>query len=170
MEKSKLFTITIIGLLLLNLATIGFLIINGPKEHSPFNHFEDVSKPREIIINKLHFDSNQQKEYDIIIKCHRDKIKSLHNNIRQTKNELYAQLSQKEVSIKIKDSLASLLAGYQKQVEETHFKHFEDIKKICHYDQLGDYKTLTEELSRIFAFKKPLQYHSNFQTKEHWEH
>lgn len=155
MKKTKLLTITIIGLLLLNLTTLGFLIISGPKGHRPPPLFEENTNPRELIIDKLHFNANQQKEYDIIIKCHRDKIKSIDNNISQTKNELYAQLSQNEVSFKTKDSLASLLAGYQKQVEETHFKHFEDIKKICHSDQLDDYKALTEELSRIFAFKKP---------------
>jgi hypothetical protein len=155
MKKTKLFTITTIGLLLLNLTTLGFLIISGPKGHRPPPLLEENTKPRELIIDKLHFNGNQQKEYDILIKYHQEKIKSLDNDIRYTKNELYSKLSQKEVSVKIKDSLASLLAGYQKQVEETHFKHFEDIKKICHSDQLDDYKALTEELSRIFAFNKP---------------
>lgn len=155
MKKNKLFKITILGLLLLNFATLGFLIISGPKGHRPPPLFDGNIKPREIIIHKLHFNANQQKEYDKLIKYHQEKIKSLDNNICHTKNELYSQLSQKDVSVKIKDSLTSLLAGYQKQVEETHFKHFEDIKKLCHSNQLQDYKVLTEELGRIFASNKP---------------
>ena len=68
---------------------------------------------------------------------------------------MYSQLNQTEVNLKTKDSLITLLNSYQNQVEETHFKHFEDIKKLCHQDQLEDFNELTEDLSRIFAPNKP---------------
>jgi len=148
MEKTKLLTISVIGLLLLNFATLGFLFLNGSKEHHPPH---EGQKPREIIIDKLHFDANQQKEYDKIIQWHHGEIERLDGNIRQTKNELYAQLSKPEVNAKTKDSLIALLNAYQKQVEETHFKHFEDIKKLCKPNQQEDFMALTTELSRIFA-------------------
>ncbi|WP_264521439.1 hypothetical protein [Flavobacterium sp. N1994] len=155
MEKTKLLTISIIGLLLLNLATLGFLFLNGPRGHKP--PFDgpprEGHKPKEIIINKLHFDANQQKEYDKIIQWHHSEIERLDSNIRQTKNELYSQLSNSEVNVKTKDSLIAVLNSYQNQIEQTHFKHFEDIKKICHKEQLEDFNDLTEELSRIFAPK-----------------
>jgi hypothetical protein len=151
MEKTKLLTIAVIGLLLINLATLCFLFLNGPKGHRPSH--EGKPMPKELIIEKLHFDANQQKEYDKLIQWHHGQITKLDDNIRQTKNELYSQLNQTEVNIKAKDSLIMLLNSYQKQVEETHFKHFEDIKKLCHKDQMGDFGELTEELGRIFAPK-----------------
>lgn len=151
MEKTKLLTIAVIGLLLLNLATLGFLFLNGSKDHRP--NREGRPEPKTIIIEKLHFDANQQKDYAELINWHRGEITRLDDNIRQTKNELYTQLNQTEVNVKTKDSLIALLNSYQKQVEETHFKHFEDIKKICHQDQMEDFNELTEELSRIFAPK-----------------
>jgi protein CpxP len=155
MEKTKLLTISVIGLLLLNFATLGFLFLNGPKGHRPpmGGTHQEREKPREIIIEKLHFDANQQKEYDKIIQWHHGEIEKLDKNIRQTKNELYSQLMQPEVDIKTKDSLITLLNSYQKQIEQTHFKHFEDIKKLCHKDQMDDFNELTEELARIFAPK-----------------
>lgn len=153
MEKTKLLTITVIGLLLLNIGTLGFLFFNGPNEHRPPHGGRP--EPKAIIKEKLHFDDNQQKEYEVLIKWHRGEIKKLDSNIRQTKNELYSQLNQTEVNLKTKDSLITLLNSYQNQVEETHFKHFEDIKKLCHQDQLEDFNELTEDLSRIFAPNKP---------------
>jgi Spy/CpxP family protein refolding chaperone len=154
MEKAKLLTIAVIGLLLLNLATLGFLFLNGSKgHHPPMDGPQGRQKPREIIIEKLHFDVNQQKEYDKIIKWHHGEIERLDKNIRQTKNELYSQLMQPEVDVKTKDSLITVLNSYQKQIEQTHFKHFEDIKKLCHPNQMEDFNDLTEELSRIFAPK-----------------
>ena len=156
MEKTKLLTITVIGLLVLNLATLGFLFISGPKGHKPpHDRTEGRQMPREIIINRLHFDVNQQKDYDKIIQWHRGEIKKLDSNIRQTKNELYSQLNQTEVNLKTKDSLITLLNLYQNQVEETHFKHFEEVKKLCNKDQLEDFNELTEELSKLFSPNKP---------------
>ncbi len=157
MEKTKLLTISVIGLLLLNLGTLGFLFMSGHRGHRPpppegMGH---PPRPREIIIEKLHFDVAQQKEYDKLIEWHHSEISRLDSSIRQTKNDLYAQLSEPQVNVKTKDSLAALLATYQKQIEETHFKHFEDIKKLCHPNQMEDFKGLTEELGRIFAPNKP---------------
>ena len=151
MEKTKLLTIAVIGLLLLNFGTLGFLILRG-KNHRPPG--EDRPQPKEIISEKLHFDAQQQKEYEKLIQWHRGEITKLDSNIRQTKNELYAQLSKPETNVKAKDSLISVINSNQKQIEETHFKHFEDIKKLCHKDQMKNFNDLTEELSRIFAPKQ----------------
>lgn len=151
MEKTKLLTITVIGLLLLNFATLGFLFSNGPRGNRPPH--EGKPEPKEIIIEQLHLDANQQKEYAKLIQWHRGEINQLDDQIRHTKNELYSQLSEKEINVKAKDSLIALLNSYQKQIEETHFKHFEDIKKLCKPEQQEDFKALTEELSKIFAPK-----------------
>jgi hypothetical protein len=149
MERTKLLTITIIGLLLINLATLCFLFLNGPKPGG-MPH-EGRRQPKTIIIEKLHFDAAQQNEYEKLIRWHRGAIDQLDDSIRQTKNKLYSGLSETNINTKTKDSLIALLNAYQKQVEETHFKHFEDIKKLCKPEQQEDFKALTEELSRIFA-------------------
>ncbi|MGL2966129.1 Spy/CpxP family protein refolding chaperone [Flavobacterium sp. XGLA_31] len=156
MEKTRLLTISVIGLLLLNIGTLGFLFISGPKGHRPpppggMEH----PKPREIITEKLHLDAAQQKEYDKIIRWHQSEIKRLDKTIRQTKKELYALLANSEVNVQTKDSLITVLNSVQKQIEQTHFKHFEDIKKICHPDQMEKFNELTEELARIFAPDRP---------------
>lgn len=149
MEKTKLLTITIIGLFLINLATLGFLFLNGPKPGG-MPH-EGRPLPKEIIIDKLHFDANQQKEYEKLIHWHRGKIDELDSAIRETKNELYSILGEEKTDNNVKTRLITRLNQYQKQVEETHFKHFEDIKKLCKPEQKEEFEALTEELSRIFA-------------------
>ena len=153
MEKTKLLTLAVITLLVLNLGTLGFLLLSGPKGHKPPSGQgpEGRPKPREIIIEKLHFDANQQKEFDKLIQWHQGEIRSIEDNIREAKNELYQILSASEVNLKTKDSLINALALDQKQIESTHFKHFEDIKKMCHKEQLEDFNNLTEELGRIFS-------------------
>jgi protein CpxP len=150
MEKTKLLTIAVIGLLLINLGTLGFLLLNN-KQHRPPHG--DRTEPKEIIIEKLNLDKNQQSEYTKLIQWHRGEITRLDDNIRQAKNELYAQLNETETNSKTKDSLIAIINSNQNLIEQTHFKHFEDIKKLCRKDQMDDFNALTEELSRIFAPK-----------------
>lgn len=153
MEKTKLLTIAVITLLVLNLATVGFLLFTGPKGNRPHagQGPEGRPKPKEIIIEKLHFDANQQKEYDKLIQWHQGEIKTIEDHIKEAKDDLYQILSSSEINIKSKDSLINALSLHQKEIEITHFKHFEDIKKLCHEDQIEDFNNLTEELGKIFS-------------------
>ncbi len=153
MEKTKLLTIAVLSLLVLNLATLGFLLLSGPNgnHHQQGQGPEGRLKPKEIIIEKLHFDVNQQKEYDKLIQWHQGEIKTIEDHIREAKDALYQILSSSEINIKSKDSLINALSLHQKEIEITHFKHFEDTKKLCHKDQIEDFNTLTEELGRLFS-------------------
>lgn len=157
MDKTKLLTISVIVLLLLNLGTLGFLFLtssNGGHPHGN-NDFRGRTEPKEIIIEKLNFDSKQISEYEKLIQWHRREISTIEDKIRTTKIELYLQLHEKTINDTTKDSLVNALATYQKQIENTHFKHFQDIKKLCRKEQLDDFNSLTEELSRLFSKPHP---------------
>lgn len=149
MDKIKLLTYAVIALLLLNLATIGF-VVSKPGDRKR-------AEPREIIIQKLNFDINQQKKYGQLIYWHHNKINKLDDKIWETKKELFLQLLKNEVkaNIKDRDSLINALSGYQKQIEATHFKHFQDIKNLCRKDQLKNFNELTKELSTMFFNIRP---------------
>jgi hypothetical protein len=148
MDKIKLLTYSVIALLLLNLATIGFVILSKPGDRIR-------PEPSEIIIEKLNFDENQQKEYEQLIHTHHNQINELDEKILKTKKELYLQLLKNEVETKTKDSLITNLSGYQKQIEATHFKHFQDIKNLCRKDQVNSFNELTKELSGMFSNTYP---------------
>ena len=146
MDKVKLLRISVGALVVLNIATLTFLAI-APHHNRPM--------PREIIIDRLHFDASQQKEYDKLIAWHRKKIDSLERKMRFTKNNLYLQLLRNAPDDKLKDSLISEVSMYQKQIEETHFRHFSDIRALCHPDQMRDFYALTGDLAQLFSKPAP---------------
>ena len=76
MDKIKLLSYSVIGLVLLNVGIISFLYISRPNPNQEYNR----RRPKDIIIEKLHFDSNQIKKYEDIIKVYRNTIDSLNNN------------------------------------------------------------------------------------------
>lgn len=149
MNKSKLLRNFVIAILIINMVIISYLLINSngfPKNLPP--------KPREIVIEKLDFDTNQIKEYDRTITKHQNKIRNLDDSIRIAKNELYAKLKSSSSKITTNDSLINQINNYQKEIEITHYNHFIEIKKICKPEQLEKFNALTEELSKIFSGKR----------------
>ena len=156
MEKQKLITFSIVTLLLLNIGTLGFIFVNGPKHNNRPPHPEGRPAPREVIIEKLHFDEQQQVKYVALIEEHRKHVRTTEEHIRDTKNELYLLLNNPNLAKQ--DSLIGLLANYQKEIETLHFNHFSDIKKLCKSDQLDEFEELTEELSQLFS-KSPRPRH-----------
>ncbi len=146
MDKIKLLTFTVIALLFLNLGTLAFLVLAKPNVRN-----EMPPQPKEIIIEKLHFDKKQQQDFDNLIQWHRSTINGIEDKMRQAKNQLYLQLLKSNVDSAAKDSLINVLANYQKDIEQTHFTHFQGIKKLCRHDQLQNYYDLTQELSKIFS-------------------
>lgn len=145
MKIQKLLIISVVFLLLLNggIITYQFLSKTGRPERNRM--------PREIVIEKLHFDEGQIVGYEKIIRLHQEKIRRLDDSIRIFKNELYRLLNENSALNSRKDSLFATLAHLQKQIEQTHFNHFVEIKAICRKDQLDDFEQLTEELSSIFS-------------------
>ena len=148
MEKSKLLTIAVFALLLLNLGTLGFLVFGKTPAMPPHGPHRE---PKYQIIEQLHFDTTQQQQYEKLILGHREAISQIEEHIHMAKNRLYLQLLKDQTDNKAKDSLIDVHATYQKQIEQTHFNHFRDIKKICKPEQLDYYYDLTQELSRIFS-------------------
>lgn len=153
MNKIKLLTISVIGLLFLNIGIICFLIFSKPTFENKDRRNEN-RKPKEFIVARLHFDANQIKQYDQIITFHRKKIDSLDSNIKGLKSELYSKLQGNSINTKVNDSLINLIVINQKSVEETHLKHFQDIKKLCHKEQLNDFSALTNDLGKLFSNNK----------------
>ena len=148
MERIKLLTVAVIALLLLNMGTLAYLFVGqGHQRMGP----PPPPHPRDIIIRKLHFDDAQVQQYEKLIQWHRGQIEVRDREIGKTKDRLYLSLIKSPPDLKVKDSLIGRLSALQKEIEEVHFKHFQDIKAICKPEQIGDYNSLTEELGRIFS-------------------
>jgi hypothetical protein len=147
MDKIKLLTYSVIGLLLLNVGIIVFLFFSRPNRNPEGNQ----RRHKEFISEKLHFDANQNEKYESIIPIYKDKIDSLDAINRKLKSGLYSQLKLQVVNSAIKDSIITLFLANQKQIEELHFKHFQDIKNICKASQLQGFNALTQELGKMFS-------------------
>ncbi len=146
MSKIKLLTLTVIVLMLINIITLAFFFSKRPMNRK---------NPKEVVIEKLHFDEKQVATYNELIEIHSEEIKTLNDDFLITKNNLYKELSKSDNKM-VTDSLLLQLATLQNEIEKTHYNHFLAIKKLCKPQQLNDYNALTNELSKIFSPKPPM--------------
>ena len=143
MTKFRLLIISVIILTLLNVGLIAVLMLG----HSPQLHHK--KGPKNIIIEKLHFDETQISKYEVLIKAHRASIKIKEDEMRAAKSALFSLL--KNENQEEKNERIAQITIIQKDIEEIHFNHFSDIKELCKPNQVKDFNILTNELAKIFA-------------------
>ncbi len=146
MSKTRLLSILVIALIALNIVLIVVFVMKKP--HQPPHHRNHVG-PKNIIIEKLHFDEKQIGLYEELIQAHKNKINVKDNELSDAKNELYILLSKKNELEK--SAVIEKMSVIQKEIEELHFNHFLDIKKLCNKEQLKYYNDLTHELAKLFS-------------------
>lgn len=143
MNRNKLIGGIAIVLLIINISLLSFLFIKRP-------HPRQESRPRDIIIERLHFDKDQIVKYDALINIHREKIKRKNRDIEALKNLLYLQLLEKNNQHAI-DSMVSGIGSIQSEIEGIHYRHFDDIHQLCRTEQKQKFADLTKEIAQLFS-------------------
>jgi len=143
MSKSKFFKLIILGLLISN-AIVVFMLINGR---------DKKNGAKNIIIEKLHFDKEQIKNYESYIQQHRKAINENEMTMNKLRSELYQQLKHQQDTSKV-DSIISIIANQQIIAENINYNHFLEIKKLCKPSQKEDFDELTTEIAKLFSLKE----------------
>ncbi len=155
MNRTKLLTIAVIGLLLLNFGILGVMFFGRPS-HPPMLPPHGGPKgegPKQMIIERLHFDVIQQKDYELLVVEHRNKTDELHEASKELHDELFSLLKGDSINQRQSDSLVLEIANNQKAIEDLNFDHFNAIKKLCKGEQVVHFNELVDNLGRLFAPK-----------------
>lgn len=107
--------------------------------------------PRNEIIDRLHFDDQQVKEYDILIRAHRSAIEKAEHKLMRQKQQLYANLDKP-----FSETILEEILKTEAEIEHIHFNHFKDIEALCKPNQKAYFKALNKEIADLFSpGKKP---------------
>ena len=140
MNRYKFLILIITGLLISN----GILFYILIKEHS------EKAGPKNIIIDKLHFDKEQIKSYEAYIQRHRKAINDNEAIMNKLRSDLFEQLKHQR-DVHNVDTLVSKIVKQQYVAEKINFNHFLEIKRLCKPSQQKDFDELTNEISNLFS-------------------
>ena len=137
MNKQR-FYIIIIGVLILINLILMWLFFNQ-------NNSSKKGGPRDLIIEVLHFDYEQIREYDLLIKDHRVLM-------RKGKSELYN--FRKSYFLSDSDSALSLLSNSYSNLENINKNHINEIMEICTASQKEIFRIIIKENTLFNERKK----------------
>ena len=137
----------------LKLIIIGLLVSNGVLLFMLFKEHVRKGGPKAIIIEKLHFDKEQIKNYETYIQKHRKAINNNEAILNKLRGSLFEQLKYQQDSTKI-DSIMSKIAKQQNLAEKINYNHFLEIKRLCKPSQQEYFDELTIEIANLFSSKE----------------
>ena len=90
--------------------------------------------PRDFVIRNLNLSDSQVKSYDVLIAAHQEAMHRLRRHAMSNRQYIFAGL-QTNVNDNVTDSLATAIAGTQKEMELITYHHFAQVRALCTADQ-----------------------------------
>ncbi|MBT6235769.1 MAG: periplasmic heavy metal sensor [Bacteroidetes bacterium] len=147
MNKTKLYGILAIILLLINVA-MGVFILTAKDKQPPMRE----NGPKKLIMERLAFDKEQKKEFRVMVRNHQEKMHEHREALMQAKVHLHQHLKgDNHADI---DSLTTAIGHIHSEMEALHYAHFLDIKAICKPEQMNNYILLVDDLKDIFEKRR----------------
>jgi protein CpxP len=150
MERSKLLTIAVIGLLLLNVMTLGFLVFRRPP-HPPHGK----GGPAGIIIERLQLDEQQKSDFRKLADVHHEAFVKLTDNAKELRHRYYNLLREDVIDTAKADSLRTQMSANQGEIDKLNLEHFQQIRALCTPKQKERFNGLAEEILRFFHGPPP---------------
>ncbi len=133
-NKSKFFTILVVGLLLLNTSVVVFLLVKRDKHHPP-PHPQQQGGAFNFLVKELSFDSAQIKQYQGLRNNHKQTMDSIRNEMRVVKDSLFNLLKTNNSSDVIVQQKLNCIAQSERCIDEITFNHFKRVRAICNVAQ-----------------------------------
>ncbi len=139
MKKNLLLYIILAFLLVMN----GFFL---------FRHFSPAAMERpprhhqaHFIADQLAFDAAQLQKFEALERVHREKLHSIRNAVRTSKNMLFENVSDATVNDSEIEAIAADIANMEKAKALETFRFFSSVGELCDENQKERFKTLLKE-------------------------
>lgn len=153
MERTKLLTLVVIGLFLLNLFTLGFVLFKPTSASLMVNQQgpPEGEGPARLIMQRLHFDERQKQQYQTLIDEHQKQTRLLNEKTARLYRDYYGLLATTPPDSVQAKALSQQIADNQRAIAELNFAHFQGLKALCRPDQQVYFTQLVDELARLFG-------------------
>ncbi len=144
MKKETLLLLLVGVLVVLNLATLGYLTLRRPPRHP-------TGGPRQVdrlIVETLRLNPAQERQFEGLKREHRAQIRRLDEAYAEA-SEQYFRLLDGPGDAARNDSLEAALGRIQAQKAAVTFRHFRQLKALCDAEQRPRFTALVPELLRF---------------------
>jgi hypothetical protein len=153
-NKTKLFSIIIIALLIINTIAVSFLLLNKDKHHLPPP--QQQGGAFHFLVTELKLDSSQIKQYQLLRDKHKNCTDSIRKETRDLKDSLFHLLKQHHSSDIVVQQQLDAIAQNERNLDEITFKHFKQLRAMCNAQQQEKFD---EVIALAMRMQAPPQQH-----------
>ena len=144
--KNKFLTWLVVTLLVANAGTILFFWINRPEKMQGAK-----GSPREFLVHQLELDSSQLDAFQELIEAHQASARSLKNEIRSAKENLFQLLKQPVIPEPEKMKAVQAVTLKIQALELLNLEHFQKLRALCNDKQKKKFDGLLDQLAGLMA-------------------
>jgi len=149
-QKPKILTIVIIGLLVLNFATLAFLWFRRPADiHPQFirqHMMGQMQGPRGFLEGQLNFSEKQKDEAMKLREEHMKTMMTIQDSIHMLKDNLFDLIAVTPTDTPRVNALVQSIGDEQKKIELATFYHFQKIRALCDDSQKQKFDRIMKEV------------------------
>ena len=147
MNSNRTFYILLVTVVLLVICNIGlmFTIWHNPnRDCPPLPPPPGGHGPRNFVIEHLNLNNDQISKYDQLIKEHQQSMSDLRQSAAGLRGMLFSNVERTDTHFT--DSVATLIAGKQKEIEMVTYTHFGKLRALCTDSQKKDLDNILSDV------------------------
>lgn len=154
MENTKFLKVTIVVLLLINIATLLFMWMGRPHPGGPMPP-PPGGPPRiaEYLTHELNLSVEQQKKFQELRDENHEQIEELNKKNGRLHHEYFDILGAAQLDSAKMMQLADSMSQCTKQIELLTFNHFRSVRAICDVEQQKKFDVIIQDALRMMAPK-----------------
>jgi len=148
--KNKVLTWLVVILLIANAATITMFWLGKPKQP-----VQPKGQPKDFLIKELKLDTNQQAQFEVLVKEHRAAVEQLRKKIKGAKDNLFDLLKEQNVSDSTKRNAAAAVSIITEEIDLLTLNHFQKVRAFCNPEQQKKFDTIIHQVTGMMGQQRP---------------
>jgi Spy/CpxP family protein refolding chaperone len=147
MESSKFLKIVIVILLIINIATLGFIYLQRPPHGFPPPPID----AGQYIAHELNFTGEQEEQFNILREENKSVIEELRKASKDFHDHFFDLLKTHPSDSLLVLQMADSIVLNQKQIELATFSHFQKVRALCTPEQQKKFDEIIKDALRMMA-------------------
>ena len=153
-STTKILTIAVILLLLVNIAMLIFMLNRGKRPHDAKNPRGKNNDPFEMLAKELNMTDEQRSTHLKLRDEYFNSVRPLFDSVRTAKEEFFGLIKETNVNEHLVDSFANRIAERQFAADKLTFEHFRRVRALYNPDQQKKYDELVIKMIQRSGNKK----------------
>ncbi|MBK6936574.1 MAG: Spy/CpxP family protein refolding chaperone [Chitinophagaceae bacterium] len=142
-NSNKILSITVVLLLLANIALVVMLVTGNGFGHKSQNKRID---PAEMMAKELGLNEQQKASHKLLKEEHMKTMKPLFDSLREVKSAFYMLTKEQELSDSLLNAYGHTITDLQIRIDKATFAHFKKVRAMLTPEQQPKFDTLVKKM------------------------